>query len=182
MNRIYLLVALLSFASFCMISCSNEENSSKEVQENDYGKLLISNEKFACYELPATKGEASKELIKVHELSAVKIYFSKNTDGNNKEYAYKSEVYENDKFLFIMYTNIEETDSGYIFKYNQPEINEGVSFLPKYITKDLGQDTIDCMSDLYTNRGWLSVWYTIQSAFIPETVAVVAVVCAIHNV
>lgn len=182
MKKNYLFFILLSFAAFCITSCTNEEvTESNSIQEQNYGKLLISNEKFTCYELPVTKGSILTELIKVNELPTINIYFGENADGNSNEYAYKSEFYDNEQFLFVMYTNIEETDLGYIFKYNQPGINEGVSFLPKNITRGTGQDTMDCISDLYTNRGWLSVWATIQSAFIPATAVAVAAVCAVHN-
>lgn len=44
-----------------------------------------------------------------------------------------------------------------------------------------GQAVANCMGDLYTNRGWLSVWAFVQTAFIPETAVVVAATCAWHN-
>ena len=182
MRKNYLFAILLSLVCFYATSCTNEAaTESSNAQEQNYGKLLTSNEKFTCYELPATKGNLSKELIKVKELPTINIYFGENTDANSNEYAYKSEFYDADHFLFVMYTNIEETESGYIVKYNQPGISEDEYFLTRSMTKSMGEDTMDCISDLYTNRGWLSVVYTIESAFIPETVVVVAAVCAIHN-
>lgn len=44
-----------------------------------------------------------------------------------------------------------------------------------------GQRTANCINDLYTNHGWLSVWAWVQSAFVPETIAAVAATCAVHN-
>jgi hypothetical protein len=44
-----------------------------------------------------------------------------------------------------------------------------------------GQKVINCMIDLYSNHGWLSVWATVQSAFLPQTAVAVAATCAIHN-
>lgn len=41
-----------------------------------------------------------------------------------------------------------------------------------------GQAVANCINDVYTNHGWLSVWAWVQSAFIPETVAAFAVACA----
>lgn len=39
---------------------------------------------------------------------------------------------------------------------------------------------MNCMTDLYSNRGWISVWASIQTAFIPQTAVAVAATCAIH--
>lgn len=44
-----------------------------------------------------------------------------------------------------------------------------------------GQAVMDCMTNLYTNRGWLSVWATLQTLVIPETGFVVAATCAADN-
>lgn len=40
------------------------------------------------------------------------------------------------------------------------------------------QKILDCMDDVYRNHGWISVWAIVQSAFIPATVAALAVACA----
>ena len=42
-----------------------------------------------------------------------------------------------------------------------------------------GQNTADCFQDVYANHGWLSVWVTVQSAFLPQTALVLAAACAI---
>lgn len=41
-----------------------------------------------------------------------------------------------------------------------------------------GENTAACLDDVYSNHGWVSVWATIQSAFIPQTAVVLAVACA----
>ncbi|WP_282053363.1 hypothetical protein [Maribacter luteus] len=41
-----------------------------------------------------------------------------------------------------------------------------------------GEKTVDCLDDVYTNHGWLSVWASVQSAFIPATAAALAGACA----
>ena len=40
---------------------------------------------------------------------------------------------------------------------------------------------MDCMDDVYTNHGWLSVWVSVQTAFIPQTALAFAVACAIES-
>jgi len=44
-----------------------------------------------------------------------------------------------------------------------------------------GSQTQACISDAYNNHGWASTWLYVQSAFIPQTVAAIAGVCAINN-
>lgn len=44
-----------------------------------------------------------------------------------------------------------------------------------------GQAVADCLSDAYTHHGWLSVWASVQTAFIPLTAASLAAACAIKN-
>lgn len=57
----------------------------------------------------------------------------------------------------------------------------GIGSVRPLVNAGCGQATINCMIDLYSNHGWLSVWATIQSAFIPETAVAVAATCTIHN-
>ncbi|MBI1781461.1 MAG: hypothetical protein HYR66_08835 [Sphingobacteriales bacterium] len=44
-----------------------------------------------------------------------------------------------------------------------------------------GQRVANCLADLYTNRGWLSVWTFVQTAFIPETAVAATATCIFHN-
>ena len=44
-----------------------------------------------------------------------------------------------------------------------------------------GGDVASCMGAAYSSYGWVSVWMWVQSAFIPETVAAVALTCAAYN-
>lgn len=45
-------------------------------------------------------------------------------------------------------------------------------------TSGCGQATMDCIEDAYSNHGWVSVWTWVQSAFIPQTAAAIAIACA----
>tara|TARA_B110001469_G_C9624403_1_gene311508 strand:- start:670 stop:1296 length:627 start_codon:yes stop_codon:yes gene_type:complete len=45
-----------------------------------------------------------------------------------------------------------------------------------------GQNTMDCITDAYSNHGWISVWAWVQTAFIPMTGAAIAASCAMANV
>lgn len=44
-----------------------------------------------------------------------------------------------------------------------------------------GKATMACLADAYTNHGAISLWATIQSAFIPQTAAALAIACGIKN-
>ena len=45
----------------------------------------------------------------------------------------------------------------------------------------MGDRVKDCITDAYNNHGWVSVWITIQTAFIRETIVAIAADCAIKN-
>ena len=47
--------------------------------------------------------------------------------------------------------------------------------------KTWGQNTMDCITDAYTNKGWASVAGWITTAFVPEMAVVVAATCAAIN-
>jgi hypothetical protein len=49
------------------------------------------------------------------------------------------------------------------------------------LSKSCGQMTMDCLADAYTNHGWISVWATVQTAFIPATAAALAAACAVNE-
>jgi len=44
-----------------------------------------------------------------------------------------------------------------------------------------GQATADCITDAYSNHGWVSVAAWVTTAFIPATAVAIAADCAIHN-
>lgn len=44
-----------------------------------------------------------------------------------------------------------------------------------------GAAVMGCITDAYSNHGWVSVWLTVQSAFIPATAAGIALGCYAKN-
>lgn len=44
-----------------------------------------------------------------------------------------------------------------------------------------GGAVMNCMADVYSNHGWLSVWVTVQTGFLPQTGAAFAIACAIDS-
>ena len=49
------------------------------------------------------------------------------------------------------------------------------------LRRGCGQAVADCMTDVYANHGWVSVWASVQSAFIPQTIVAFAVACTAKN-
>ena len=47
--------------------------------------------------------------------------------------------------------------------------------------RSCGQDVADCIASVYSNKGWLSVWAVVQTAFIPATAVAIAADCTVHN-
>ncbi|MFO7874325.1 MAG: hypothetical protein R6U62_07565 [Bacteroidales bacterium] len=69
----------------------------------------------------------------------------------------------------VVSITFDEQDETFVFNNNQGG------------TKSWGQDTMDCITDTYTNNGWVSVWAWVQTAFIPATGAAIAGYCAGAN-
>jgi hypothetical protein len=44
-----------------------------------------------------------------------------------------------------------------------------------------GQNVVNCITDAYSNHGWVSVWLFVQTAYLPVTAAAVAGSCAAIN-
>lgn len=45
-----------------------------------------------------------------------------------------------------------------------------------------GNATMDCIENVYSDHGWLSVWATVQTGFLPQTGAAFAIACGISNI
>ncbi len=44
-----------------------------------------------------------------------------------------------------------------------------------------GQKTMDCITNVYTSHGWISVWAWMQTAYLPITGVTLAGACALNN-
>ena len=48
--------------------------------------------------------------------------------------------------------------------------------------QNFGEDVMDCMLDVYSNHGLISLWAFVQTAFIPQTAVALAIACVVENV
>lgn len=178
----FFLITLMVALSVGFYSCSSDDDVANLNESNKVdSKVLLSNSKFSCYKMSETRGEGEKILIKVHDLPNVDIFFGENDEINKDGYLYKSVFYEDDKELFVLYSNVEEKDNGYLLTYKCSYGDIDNFFIPKQMSRGWGEDTMGCLADAYSNHGWASVWATVQSAFIPETALALAAVCAYKN-
>lgn len=179
--------AILLVTTFVVTSCSNDTLSLKQDNDKPRGyEKVMSNAKFSCYK-PTGETRATgmtNEIIKIEDLPEYTIIFSENSNKNVEGYKNISKFIKDGIFVGEVYTNVEETEEGWIVKY-KVEGDENVSFLPKQTTRakssNMGDKVIDCVTDAYSNHGWASVWITVQSAFIPETALAITAGCAIKN-
>ena len=44
-----------------------------------------------------------------------------------------------------------------------------------------GHKVANCLDDVYSNHGWISVWAFVQTAFIPATGATLALACTVEK-
>lgn len=176
-------VFFLTAICVSVTSCSNnEEIVSKEENKSS---LLMENEKFSCYLADSkTRSEyASQYMIKVKELPGYTIHFAENNDANSETYKNKSIFVKDNEIVLEVYSNVEETETGWIFKYKCIDGDEDICFFPKNATRseDLADKTLNCIEDAYNNHGWASILLYVESAFIPVTAVVIAGDCLLHN-
>lgn len=173
------------FLAFFFWSCSNETEITA-TQENanvkEGYKLLVKTDKFTCYTPSSATKALDYQLLNVYDLPSIDIYFSENDDQASRNiYSNKSIFKQDGKVICTLLTNLEKVDNGYILNYKKEGGEPGSVLLPNHITKGRGQDTMNCISDAYTNHGWVSVWVTVQSAFLPQTAVAIAAACAVRN-
>jgi len=89
----------------------------------------------------------------------------------------------NQILLFTAQTNTQTGVSDIIYTYSDAATNSTSKLQTSSLTTfaasgGCGQGTANCLTDVYSNHGWLSVWATVQSAVIPATVVALAAACA----
>ncbi|GLU55658.1 hypothetical protein Dfri01_51190 [Dyadobacter frigoris] len=132
---------------------------------------------------------------KIKDLDAVSYSVSYKKDGNNLDNDYAFIVYKSSQGYFnptivkttrgeVQYVNLNSLVkvSYNINKISKPEIVDmGLKAGPSASslrTDGCGQAVINCMTDAYSNHGWISVYAWVQSAYIPATAAALAAACA----
>ena len=168
-------------------ACVQFDDTSSLPDQIDGYSLILETPKFACYYDSQAPSEFT-QLIKVVDLPDVDIFFSKNTStrGDESKYDYKSLIIDQEGNSLTMFSSVNRFEGYYqlLFMIDDIESELIVSDDPEVSTrspKNLGRDTMDCVVDAYGNHGWISVWITVQSAFIPQTAAAIAGACAIKN-
>lgn len=168
------------------VACTNDLNDSdslvnqQEHVDSQY-KAIFSTEKFECYELPITKTEQGElnQLIKVNDLPDIDIYFGNNTDTEYDDFPNKSIFYKNGEKLFVLYSEVIEMEDGFVLNLLKDTGEATTAFLPKVVTRSVGDGVAGCLVDAYSNHGWASVLLSVQSAFLPQTMAAA---CVIKNI
>lgn len=71
------------------------------------------------------------------------------------------------------------TDGTYVKRSSS--LNNVLIASPKKLPiSDCGQSAMNCVTDLYSNHGWISIWTAVQTAFLPQTAVAAAATCVIH--
>lgn len=179
--------SLLPLTVLCFGCIDNVDDMVKDSDLNNlksgYEKIL-SNNKFSCYEIQSSTKSSNENLntlIQVSDLPNIEIYFGNNNDVEYDDFPNKSIFYENGKKLFILYSEVIENNNGFVVNLCKDTGQTCNVFLPKNETRSVGQNTMDCLADAYANHGWVSVWITIQTGFLPQTAVAMAAACAIKN-
>lgn len=186
------------FVKFCLVSvafitmlvsCQRVDAEINSQDNIDATNLLYETSTFSCYSIePDTKsGDVYDRCIVVNQSPDLEILMGRYPQTKESDsYEYVASIKRQNEEPFLMLFEQEMTDSGYLLKYLIDD-TETMEFLVPFAdgcstTKGMGQDTMDCITDVYTNHGWVSVWVWVQTAFIPETAAAFAAVCAANQV
>lgn len=173
--------AILAVSALALSGCSEGFYEGKKVTSDS--NLVYETSKFSCYSFNTKASIAPfDELIIVNEFPDLKIYFSKNPQ---KGYDYVASYVMDKRSSVTVLFKYTIQDNGYLLDYcteTGETFNLLIPFSPDIETKGLGQDVMDCLSDAYSNHGWVSVWAFIQTCFIPETAVALAAACVAVNI
>ncbi len=130
---------------------------------------------------------------------AITANFKSNSNANNIGYGFtmftddtlmgKPIIIKTSKNNYLKYYSLTEglittisnyASSSYVFSSIYGSYYPG-SGGEKSIKATCDVATIQCMTDLYSNHGWVSIWAFVQTAFYPPTAVAVAATCAVHN-
>ncbi|MBR3744231.1 MAG: hypothetical protein IKN31_03885 [Bacteroidales bacterium] len=150
--------------------------------------MLIQTDDFEIYDISSDNAGPFNELIRLTAFPEASIYFSDTpiTKGGIDYQNYAS-ILMNGHYLMTICSSLEEVDGGYNVYYLIGDDEPFSVFVsdedmePHTKASGWGDRTAACIQDLYGSRGWLSVGYFVLTAFIPETVVIVATTCAVAN-
>lgn len=142
---------------------------------------IVTSENMQGYTVVANE----KDYDKTHSISGVSYFFNEKkelidhvlvrVDLADEQLNRVDYIDENGEILLQTIINKKESNLTFIGgnKFNGSKLNK--------IQTTWGEATAQCIGDAYSNHGWLSVWATIQTAYIPATAAGIAAACAIKN-
>jgi hypothetical protein len=124
--------------------------------------------------------------------TAIVANFKSNSNSNNISYAYgmyynSSTLYEptiikTSKDQYLKYYDLTTDSILTVNNYSSSKFIFSIgSGLYEVRKPSCGQLTADCLDNLYTKHGWLSVWTALQTMVLPETGFALAASCALHN-
>ena len=182
----FLLVFCLLIPLLC-ISCQKEITTRADISES--ASLLYETSKYSCYKLVTKAGnDEYDKLILVNDIPELKIFTSstQHTKGEYDEFHQVSTFEMNGAAPIKVVSSQVIVEGGYLLTYNVENQGTMSFFVPvgtkaKEDGKSFGQDVSDCLQDVYTNHGWISVWAFIQTCFIPETAIAFVGACIIVN-
>ena len=73
-------------------------------------------------------------------------------------------------------------EDGFVLNLLKDTGEATTAFLPKVVTRSVGDGVEGCLVDAYSNHGRASVLLSVQSAFLPQTMAAMAAACVIKNI
>jgi hypothetical protein len=206
MKKLFFSFFALSFVPvFAFVSCKKEIPEQNKPEKPTFSvNKCVSSENVAKVNTFFVKNFSRQKSGKLNVDFDLKNIQEITTENNEKyflslQYGYDIEGEDNFSIGFYMDSNGEINHGLYIERevvdesisivnYYDPDGNLLLSTIVDSKNKECyatskgrvtGQAVMDCINDLYTKRGWLSVAYWITTAFVPETALVATGGCVI---
>ncbi len=202
-NFLALIVAILIF-----LSCSNKENPIDEQNLNELTNFIskkvtnseIINGFLAKVSTLKSTGGISYNTNDIYEMelsgSSQKFYFIHQIgfdEFNDSNYGLFNAIDDNGNFGKPLIVNTQKRGEDKIISYYDDSNNliisltldsdnQKIEIISLKSANGLGQDTMDCIIDAYSNHGWFSVGAWVATLIIPETGVLIAADCALHQI
>lgn len=168
------------------IKLSSNQNTNKNI-------INLTLDKENVYKIQNTNSPSSKSIFIEGKLNNndVALFKLMDSSGNiTDDFFFCETLKENEDLYVVNYynSNLEKINTIKIIPSQKNILSEKtynnsrIKLASTLAKKDVGQDVMDCMTDAYTQRGWLSVWVTVQTAFIPATAVAIAGACVGLNI
>lgn len=179
--------SFLAICAFVMAGCTSGEEFETVQNEVPAGfEKVYTDAKCSFFkaDMVTRNADGATGIITLVDNPNLKICTYDNADGAHEGYPYKAIFYNDGAEVLEVYTNVTETEGGYLFSFDCVDGDMDTVFLPTEITRAAPSakgKTVDCISDAYMNDGWASAFAWAATAVCWEVAVAIAADCLMKN-